>query len=279
MAVKTAKVDRHDGARKGGAGRQGDAKCNRAVAEPPYHPLVLADTVSRKAGRRTAAGAILTRFEVLLSHSLPVSPNPGLLGNPVSPSFLSLVVVVVVFFLLFPRERVWTDDVLLSSCENRLLARPLADWHLLNKVRVTPRGGFSRKVPRPERSPLRCVGRVCVCVYVYAYVRVCITRGSPPTSFVCPFAESFCFSFSLPSLSWFAEPYPIVALSAQLPLASSYTRKKREILPLAVARDSGCATTLRTHVYVCYARLDRGLSGPYRRTLVLRWSPRAGEKL
>lgn len=39
VAVEAAEVDRHDGARKSGAGRQGDAKCNRAVAESPYHTL------------------------------------------------------------------------------------------------------------------------------------------------------------------------------------------------------------------------------------------------
>lgn len=37
VTVEAAEVDRH-GARKSGAGRQGDAKCNRAVAESPYHP-------------------------------------------------------------------------------------------------------------------------------------------------------------------------------------------------------------------------------------------------
>jgi len=38
-AIKAAEVDRHDGARKGGAGCQGDTKCNRTVAESPDHPF------------------------------------------------------------------------------------------------------------------------------------------------------------------------------------------------------------------------------------------------
>lgn len=154
MTVEAAEVDRHDGARKGGAGRQGDAKCNRTVAESPYHPRFAnadAFTSCRQALPffllLLSAAATTSRVRASSSSVFLTSCRGGLLFTPKNPWFL-LANANPVMYRSPSRES-----------PARSLARPLVS-DAPTKVRVTPRGG-SRKVPRPESTPLRLR---CVCM-------------------------------------------------------------------------------------------------------------------
>lgn len=209
VAVEAAKVDRHDGARKGGAGRQDDAKYDRAVAEPPYHPLILVDAVSR--GKQAGEYGCYRSSHQLRSPRPLLSASPKeLLRNPVSSSFLDL-------FLCF----------LANACPTiyyRRLAR------ITCSLTRSPTGTYSQgsnnssgwllaqgSSPR-ELSVSLC--RLCIRVDMYvSRILVCVllrARGSPPTSFpLRPFAGFFLFLFLPPFLLFrFVELYPVTSLSA-----------------------------------------------------------------
>jgi len=86
-----------------------------------------------------------------------------------------------------------------------------------------------------------CFGCIRVCVYAWVWM---LMAGSLPPLLVRPFAESCFLSFSRSV----AHDLALVVRSASHHLLFLLTLARREIPCLWLARDSGCTTTLRTHL-------------------------------
>lgn len=142
VIVEAAKVDRHDGSWKGGAGRQGDAKCNRAVTEPPYHPP-FADVRSRLWVQTDSRGSFLSPPAV-------ESRSRG------------CAQVLLVSANSMPRTPV----------RGALVARSFAPL-CAAKIPPTPRRSPRSKVPRPKRARENSRFNWCCSVLPDAWVCKC----------------------------------------------------------------------------------------------------------